>query len=97
MNFNKKVYKIDKVYPITDEGYLLIHLNEKEWYPRSEKIATILCEEHEFTFKYTGFGNINGVLVLKLTPVGDIKTNILDFFKRPITDYGTLIFIEEQV
>lgn len=83
---NKKIYIIDKVFPIRSKNYIIVHMNENEWSLKGECIVSLVCEDRTFTMKYVGFGNVNNQLTLVLVPPNMERENILniyDYFERP--------------
>ena len=44
----------------------MVHLNEKEWNCRNKICIEVISNNKKWIFRYLGFGNIEGELVIKL-------------------------------
>lgn len=74
------MYLIEKVFPIRSMKYFIVHVKEKNWSLRGERIVTLVCENRSFLMKYVGFGNMNSQLALKLVPIEDESNSIDQIF-----------------
>lgn len=75
---NENIYKIQNIYFIKDKGYIIAHIKEREWELSGEHNMKIVSKGQQYNFRYIGFGNVNGMLALKLTPLSEIDLRIFD-------------------
>ncbi|MDS0525034.1 hypothetical protein NNC19_05020 [Clostridium sp. SHJSY1] len=69
METNKK-YEIEQLFPIVDQNYLIVNLKVDSWtIIKEEKRASIVFKNEHVSFKYVGYSNVNGKVMLKLIPV----------------------------
>ncbi len=59
-------YTISQMYFLDKENSVMVHLTEKKWNHRNKIGIEIKCNNENWKFRYLGFGNIEGELVVKL-------------------------------
>lgn len=75
---NRKIYEVDKIHVITDRQYVIVHLKGTTWENRYYKEISLVIGEKRYLFRYVGFGNMNGTLVIRLIPQNDADISKLD-------------------
>ena len=64
-----KKIEVADIYPIIDKGYIIVHLKETKWINCQYEEMKLWVGNEEYIVKYAGFGNMNGILIIKLFPL----------------------------
>ncbi|MBO5352324.1 MAG: hypothetical protein J6J42_04785 [Lachnospiraceae bacterium] len=86
---NSKKYIVNDIFTVVDKGYVLVHLKETVWEKCQMKDVQLVIREKKYSFQYAGFGNVKGVLVIRLIPQNDTDMTELELRKE-----GEEIYIE---
>lgn len=89
---NNKKYIIERIFPIVDQKYFLVDINEEVWSLIGEKDACLVYEDKVIRLRYIGFSNVNGKVTLKL--VLKNKEESFDDIVRKLDKYNGDVYLE---
>lgn len=89
---NNKQYIIERIFPIADQKYFLVNIDEEVWSLIGEKDACLVYGDKVIRLRYIGFSNVNGKVTLKL--VLENEEESFDDIVKKLDKYNGVVYLE---